>query len=170
MPIMKPIPTTYEGVKFRSRLEARWAVFFDQLELVWQYEPFTIEDNGKEYKPDFIIFNLLFNKPILIEIKPIEPNVEYLSYLKGISDPEKRAFLILIGEPNFECLNGIQLFDSQDQHEYASVILCKSCGFYKIQNHHNYSFCQCQAIHKPRSNYQTAKDFSEQYRFDLNKQ
>lgn len=33
------IPTTYKGVTFRSKLEARWAVFFDTLGIEWEYEP-----------------------------------------------------------------------------------------------------------------------------------
>ena len=33
------IPTTYKGIQFRSRLEARWAVFFDTLGIEWEYEP-----------------------------------------------------------------------------------------------------------------------------------
>lgn len=36
---IQAIPTEYHGVKFRSRLEARWAVFFDSLGVPWQYEP-----------------------------------------------------------------------------------------------------------------------------------
>lgn len=36
---MRVIPTEYQGVKFRSRLEARWAVLFDMLNVPWQYEP-----------------------------------------------------------------------------------------------------------------------------------
>lgn len=36
---IRAIPTTYAGCKFRSRLEARWAVFFDHLGLTWEYEP-----------------------------------------------------------------------------------------------------------------------------------
>jgi hypothetical protein len=32
------IPTEYKGVKFRSRLEAKWAVFFDTLGIEWEYE------------------------------------------------------------------------------------------------------------------------------------
>jgi hypothetical protein len=35
---LTPIPTRYKGYHFRSRLEARWAVFFDALGLRWQYE------------------------------------------------------------------------------------------------------------------------------------
>ena len=34
----KPIETTYNGVRLRSRLEARWAVFFDALGVKWLYE------------------------------------------------------------------------------------------------------------------------------------
>ncbi len=35
---MNPIQTQYKGCLFRSRLEARWAVFFDDLGIEWQYE------------------------------------------------------------------------------------------------------------------------------------
>lgn len=43
-------PTLYKGVRFRSRLEARWAVFFDSLGLRWLYEPKT---DAVGYMPDF---------------------------------------------------------------------------------------------------------------------
>lgn len=36
---IKPIETIYNGYRFRSRLEARWAVFFDALGVEYQYEP-----------------------------------------------------------------------------------------------------------------------------------
>ena len=51
---MKAIDTQYKGYNFRSRLEARWAVFFDALGLKWEYEPegFELED-GTKYLPDF---------------------------------------------------------------------------------------------------------------------
>lgn len=38
MPEIKAIETRYSGYLFRSRLEARWAVFFDALGLEWDYE------------------------------------------------------------------------------------------------------------------------------------
>lgn len=34
-----PLETRYAGYRFRSRLEARWAVFFTRLGLDWEYEP-----------------------------------------------------------------------------------------------------------------------------------
>ena len=38
MSALKAIDTPYQGHLFRSRLEARWAVFFDALGLEWEYE------------------------------------------------------------------------------------------------------------------------------------
>lgn len=51
---IKPIETRYGGHRFRSRLEARWAVFFDELGVTWDYEPqgFDLGDAGL-YLPDF---------------------------------------------------------------------------------------------------------------------
>ena len=51
---IKPIETLYHGCRFRSRLEARWAVFFDSLKVPWEYEPegFDLGD-GTYYLPDF---------------------------------------------------------------------------------------------------------------------
>lgn len=54
MPNIKPIETYYNGYRFRSRLEARWAVFFDALGVKYEYEPegFDLGD-GLYYLPDF---------------------------------------------------------------------------------------------------------------------
>jgi hypothetical protein len=45
----KPHPTKYVGVQFRSRLEARWAAFFDLANWQWSYEPIDLEG----WTPDF---------------------------------------------------------------------------------------------------------------------
>lgn len=46
--------TQYKGYRFRSRLEAKWAVFFDALGIEWEYEPEGFRlPNGKGYLPDF---------------------------------------------------------------------------------------------------------------------
>ncbi len=51
---LKPIETEYHGYKFRSRLEARWAVFFDTAGVEWEYEPEGFElPSGLRYLPDF---------------------------------------------------------------------------------------------------------------------
>lgn len=69
---MKAIETVYKGYRFRSRLEARWAVFFDALEMRYTYEPegFHI-GKGVMYLPDFYLPDL----DTWIEIKPQLPDV-----------------------------------------------------------------------------------------------
>lgn len=53
-----PIPTRYAGCRFRSRLEARWAVFFDTLNLRWEYEPEGFRLPSGPYLPDFRLHGL----------------------------------------------------------------------------------------------------------------
>ena len=53
---MKAIETEYKGYRFRSRLEARWAVFFDACGVEWEYEPEGYDlGNGLYYLPDFLL-------------------------------------------------------------------------------------------------------------------
>lgn len=53
-PEIAAIPTVYNGTEFRSRAEARWAIFFDVLGVPWEYEPrgYKLAD-GTNYLPDF---------------------------------------------------------------------------------------------------------------------
>ena len=53
---IKPIETFYNGYRFRSRLEARWAVFFDAIGIKYLYEPegYRLSD-GTCYLPDFYL-------------------------------------------------------------------------------------------------------------------
>ena len=50
---MKAIETVYNGYRFRSRLEARWAVFFDTLGIRYEYEKEGYDLSGLWYLPDF---------------------------------------------------------------------------------------------------------------------
>lgn len=52
-----PLETRYAGCRFRSRLEARWAVFFDTLGIKWEYEPqgYTVGPDKRPYLPDFLL-------------------------------------------------------------------------------------------------------------------
>ena len=74
---IKPIETKYKGYRFRSRLEARWAVFFDKCGFKWEYEPEGYEINGVKYLPDFRLYNVCWpawndeeaKKPFFVEVK-----------------------------------------------------------------------------------------------------
>ncbi len=99
---MKPIETKYNGYRFRSRLEARWAVFFDKMGIKYEYEPegFVLTD-GTHYLPDFRVTTPQ-GRTIWYEIKPSEDS-------DGIDKAEKfknefSAFqstqsYILVGDP-----------------------------------------------------------------------
>lgn len=91
------IETRYKGYRFRSRLEARWAVFFDNLRIKWEYEPegFDLGSLGW-YLPDF----LFPDRGTFAEIKPIFPTS--LEIEKAAALPR---CLVLWGMPGdlFQC-------------------------------------------------------------------
>ena len=86
--MIKAIETRYKGYRFRSRLEARWAVFFDAMGWVWEYESEGFDlGNGVYYLPDFKMYGNDSNgdyNVFYFEIKPAD---------KAISETEKRKIL-----------------------------------------------------------------------------
>ena len=79
------IPTIYEGIEYRSRLEARWAAFFARLGWRTTYEPF----DGDGYIPDFLVHGKL---PMLIEVKPAATPREYESPIEKINHGLRNAW------------------------------------------------------------------------------
>lgn len=70
-----PIETRYKGYRFRSRLEARWAVFFDAVGIQWDYE-LEGYDLGRFgwYLPDFKLYlETTEHKEYWLEVKPSPP-------------------------------------------------------------------------------------------------
>lgn len=51
--MIRAIETHYNGYRFRSRLEARWAVFFDAMHMDYCYEREGFDLDNKRYLPDF---------------------------------------------------------------------------------------------------------------------
>lgn len=69
--MLKAIETRHNGYRFRSRLEARWAVFMDMLGVKYEYEHEGFElSNGLRYLPDF----WLPGQQCWIEVKPDVPD------------------------------------------------------------------------------------------------
>lgn len=94
---LKPIETRYKGYRFRSRLEARWAVFFDALGVEWEYEVEGYDLGAAGfYLPDFELYRSLF-----IEIKPsgvgLDDAVQKCEALKQQSGYD---VLLLKGKPS----------------------------------------------------------------------
>ncbi|WP_354643893.1 hypothetical protein [Kitasatospora camelliae] len=90
-----PIETKYAGCKFRSRLEARWAVFFDTLGIKWQYEPQGYVVNGKPYLPDFRLPDL----KAFVEVKGDATKLDF-KVLTDLAEksPRDTLFVLILGE------------------------------------------------------------------------
>lgn len=83
------IETTYRKYNFRSRLEAKWAVFFDLCKWKWAYEPIDLPG----WIPDFAIGE----RPTLVEIKPFFNKSEWLEAIDKIIQSKYRKDVVLLG-------------------------------------------------------------------------
>lgn len=125
---MKAIETIYNGYKFRSRLEARWAVFFDQLHIEYQYESegYVLE-NGLCYLPDFYLPSL----GVYVEIKPAFNILSREDILKidAFRLGENNNLLLIIGSPTNQAMylinrcNMLPYYDVEESYkEYTDNI------------------------------------------------
>lgn len=101
------IETVYKGYRFRSRLEARWAVFFDALGLTWEYEAqdYLIED--RRYLPDFKL-TLPHEEIVFAEVKNAEVDDcegEPVALCRGLARLTGCRVLLLIGPPTYRLYN-----------------------------------------------------------------
>lgn len=96
--MIKAIETRYKGYHFRSRLEARWAVFFDALGIEWQYEPEGFElSDGTRYLPDFRISNRLGHD--WVEIKGKTPTEDEVHKADVLAKDDSSCVVTLYGAP-----------------------------------------------------------------------
>lgn len=103
--MIKPIPTKYKDVLFRSRLEARWSVFFEKAGLKWEYEKqgFVLDD-GVPYLPDFWLPDL----DAWCEVKPFNLSKNELSKCKLLAKGSQHKVILAIGIPGTtptKCVN-----------------------------------------------------------------
>ena len=105
---LKAIETEYSGYKFRSRLEARWAVFFDVLGVEYRYEDEGYDlssdsemskplGNDTWYLPDFWLPQL----NAWLEVKPTEPTKRELDKCVALHCQGTHPVLIGVGEPGY---------------------------------------------------------------------
>lgn len=92
MPEIKALPTNYRGHRFRSRVEARWAVFFDHMGAFWEYEPEGYElKDGTCYLPDFRLHGHWF------EVKGAEPTPEEIRKARMLAKESGGDVLVCFG-------------------------------------------------------------------------
>ena len=163
---IKAIETRYRGYRFRSRLEARWAVFFDAARIPYQYEPegFQLSD-GTLYLPDFYLptVNLRSTKPgkgMYAEVKGAGvTEAEQATLERFVTDKNTNLALLvgevfndLVSQPRYEAPGG-------DGHYQYGVLgepghfwwdnnmmfmRCYSCDATKYEFTEN-NYCICEA-------------------------
>lgn len=92
---LKAIETTYQNHRFRSRLEARWAVFFDVVGFRYVYEPEGYDLGGIWYLPDFY----LPDPKAFLEIKPEDPTDEQRHKAQLLAMASGKEVWIISGQP-----------------------------------------------------------------------
>lgn len=107
-PAIKAIETTYKGCRFRSRLEARWAVFFDTLGVRWEYEPEGFELPSGRYLPDFRLDLWLW-----LEVKALPPSEADEQRFRELCAGTQRRGVIVVGAPH--CAEWISIDSEGDQ-------------------------------------------------------
>jgi len=146
--------TVFRGQRFRSRLEARWAAFFDLIGWRWEYEPF----DGDFYIPDFAIVG---EAPLLVEIKPhvrlsdLKQNVERVE--KAVAEVWEHDVLFLGASPfPADDVSGYPLWmppagllsergDVESDYVYANDPgLWNTCGYCRaVSVHHSVMWYRC---------------------------
>ncbi len=92
--MIKAIETSYNGYKFRSRLEARWAVFLDTLNIEYRYEPEGFDLEGIWYLPDFYLPHF----ECWLEIKPNIPSHEEREKAIGLCIAKQESVVLFAGD------------------------------------------------------------------------
>jgi hypothetical protein len=143
----KAIDTYYNGYKFRSRLEARWAVFFTELGIAFEYEKegYDLGPYGW-YLPDFWLPEF----QVWVEIKPATTGIKYFEgdYCKCealrnatsfpvmlcYGAPKERWSILLVCDVTGSTGGTSEFNASFYSHEYIAVLDERSCrDFYTTE-------------------------------------
>lgn len=93
---MKALETTYRGINYRSRTEARWAVFLDELRVAYSYEPEGFDLGGDWYLPDF----WLPTPGVWLEVKGVEPTERERRVAVALAKASRCPVAIAVGAPS----------------------------------------------------------------------
>lgn len=113
---MTPIETRYAGCLFRSRLEARWAVFFNTLDVRWDYEREGYRTRCGGYLPDFFLHFVDDDHDRerwpgaghWFEIKPTLPDPAECEKLMDVCQQTSHFGRFLCGPPNDFCFSTVE--------------------------------------------------------------
>lgn len=136
--MLKPIETLYKGYRFRSRLESRWAVFFDSLGIRYEYEKEGYELPSGRYLPDF----WLPAQQYWIEIKGQPASYEEITKARELCEASGYNVYIFddseiqICDGTFDANSAKAFFKSKDgyvvEDDNYQWVQCLFCGIFEI--------------------------------------
>lgn len=122
--MIKAIETSYGGYKFRSMLEARWAVAFDLLGVRYRYEDQGYDVNGKWYLPDFVLPSL----NAIIEVKGPQEYDHALLYCLSVNH-ECDVYMAFDSIPDVRNHYGyLKKVGRNGEFDPAQFYFCRECG------------------------------------------
>jgi len=133
--MIKAIETQYRGYRFRSRLEARYAVFFDALGITWQYEleGYDLGELGW-YLPDFWLPEVRTregNPGTWIEVKGTEPTEKEMACGAALARGSEHPVLIGVGMPDRQSDSYYpgNLWEVDGFGDtWMAFLMCRDCG------------------------------------------
>ena len=137
--MIQAIETSYKGYRFRSRAEARWAIFWDEMGYKWEYEPegFVLPD-GTHYLPDFRLWTPQ-QEPMWAEIKGahIEEDAKFTAFCEALYNQEEEPYL-WTPHPRTVLLSGTpyEYFIEEVGHRGTAwrmkAFICPRCGLPEV--------------------------------------
>lgn len=140
--MIKAIETRYKGYRFRSRLEARWAIFFDAISMKWRYESEGYRTDNKWYLPDFVLLDRevrnaddfsYVSDNLFIEVKPKHPTTADWEKGYSLAKNSGQPVYMTCGDPWFDvpifCLAGGAPLDfRRDDHLLLALSSWAECA------------------------------------------
>lgn len=127
---IQAIETRYKGYRFRSRLEARWAVFFDALGWEYEYEPEGFDlGGGVRYLPDFYLPGGLDGAGLWVEVKPsTRVSDSDLEKLRRFPPQSGTSLVLLLGSPWPEAYGALFLSPEETETGLCVLFPCPTYG------------------------------------------
>jgi hypothetical protein len=112
MGMIRSLQTNYLGFRFRSRVEARWCVFFKKMGIEFEYETqgFDLGSAGR-YLPDFWLPQV----KMWAEVKPLAFTPEEYAKAKALYVFTGYPVLMLIGPPDFKEYSALETLGPEDK-------------------------------------------------------
>lgn len=114
---LKPIETTWRGIRYRSRTEARWAVFLTTAEIAFEYEKEGYALPSGPYLPDF----WLPERKHWLEIKGQEPTDREKRLARELATATESSVFFGIGIPDPDNYDLLYVWPGDDGSEGQMV-------------------------------------------------